>query len=161
MAPFLFFYYIDNKWQNRFLVWSAAIALIIAIPLSISRALFFQVLLTLIFVVMAVSRKPKYLGKLIIAGLGLVIVVITLNNTSFFQLGTDVFTSRFESANKTEGGLESVLLDRFLGGLISAITESKTPFFGRGIGKGTNVGAQLLAGKVSFTLGEGEWARVI
>jgi hypothetical protein len=38
---------------------------------------------------------------------------------------------------------------------------SDKPFFGFGLGMGTNVGAMLLTGKQVFLIAEGEWGRLI
>ena len=66
--------------------------------------------------------------------------------------------ARFDGANATEGGVEGVLLDRYLGGLLSAIIgAADQPFFGYGIGLGSNLGSQVFG----FTLApEGEWAKI-
>ena len=85
-----------------------------------------------------------------------------ISQFSFFQTATDAFTDRFTSANKTEGGLQGVFLDRYMGGMIGAISNSyQIPFFGLGIGMGTNVGSQILTGKLNFLISEGEWGRLI
>ena len=74
----------------------------------------------------------------------------------------EAFTSRFTTANEQEGGIKNVAGDRFLGGMFNAIIESSDqPFFGYGVGMGTNVGAMLLSGKLTFLISEGEWGRLI
>ena len=162
VACFVAFFSVEKRGVNKFLVLGAGIALIAAIPLSISRTLLFQVALTLVFLTLAVSRKPKYLGRLLAVCIGVIFVLYFLSKTNFFQVGTDVFTSRFESANMQERGLESVFMDRFLGGLVGAITTKRQmPFFGGGLGLGTNAAAMLLSGERRFLVGEGEWGRII
>jgi len=161
-ATFIFYFSIQNKEINRLILIAGILALIVSIPLSISRGLFFQVAVSLVFVIIAVARKPKYLARLIGAGFAFVIILIALSQASFFRTGLEAFTARFDSANQTEGGLQGVLLDRFLGGLIQSIT-SRTgiPFFGEGLGMGTKAGSMLLTGKASFLISEGEWGRVV
>jgi hypothetical protein len=71
-------------------------------------------------------------------------------------------TTRFTNASESEGGLQGTLGDRFLGGMIGAITNSSNlPFFGYGIGLGTNVGAVLLTGQRTWVIAEVEWGRVM
>jgi hypothetical protein len=162
VAAFVAFFSIEKSATNKYLVLGAGIALIAAIPLSISRNLFFQVILSLVFLLLAISRKPKYIGRLFAVGFGLVLVLFVLSKTSFFQIGTEAFTSRFESANQQEKGMEGVFFDRFLGGLLGALfTQHQIKFFGGGIGLGTNVAAMLLSGERGFLTGEGEWGRII
>lgn len=52
--------------------------------------------------------------------------------------------------------------DRYLGGMINALTQSgNQPFFGYGVGMGSNVGSMLLSGKLKFLIAEEEWGRLI
>ncbi|WP_299823005.1 hypothetical protein [uncultured Pontibacter sp.] len=162
VASFVCYYWIDPKGISRALLIGATIALLASIPFSISRALFFHVGVSVVFAGLAASRNPKYMGRLIGAGICVVLALVALSGTSFFQTATGAFTNRFETANEIEGGLEGVLLDRYLGGMVGALTDSaEQPFFGFGIGMGTNVGSMLLAGGFKYLIAEGEWARII
>ncbi len=163
VAVFVFYFFIKNDKISKFLLYSSAVALLIAIPFSISRSLIFNVVIEILLLVMAVANKPSYFKKiLMIAALALPALLI-LNETSFFQTATGAMTDRYESANEGEGGLENVFVERFLGGMLKALRESTNyPFFGQGIGLGTNVGAQMLYGSISgFTIAEEEWGRLI
>jgi hypothetical protein len=161
-ACFIIFFWFNYKQINRLVLIAATIALLLAIPFSISRSLLFQVIISVGFAAIYTLRKPKYVGGLFIAT-GLIIgILITLSMTPFFSTATDVLTARFEIANSIEGGINGVFFDRFLGGMIQAITySSHQPFFGFGLGMGTNVGAMLLSGGRFFLLSEGEWGRVL
>ena len=162
VAAFVFYFWLNKKLINNFLLIGATIALFFAIPLSISRGLLFQVGVSFIFVIVASARKPEYLGRLALAMLGGIFLVILLSQTETFGTATAAFTYRFENANESEGGLEGVFLDRYLGGLLGALLGSaNVPFFGFGLGMGTNVGAMLLTGSSNFLIAEGEWGRVI
>jgi phosphatidylserine synthase len=92
-----------------------------------------------------------------------ILAISILSQTEFFKVSTGAFTDRFETANEAEGGLENVFVDRFLGGMIKALSEStQHSFFGLGIGMGSNVGAQLLLGNSNvFLISEEEWGRII
>lgn len=162
VAPFVFFFWLDKKKISRLLLLGATGALLFSIPLSISRGLFFQVALSLGFVIAATTRKPENLWKMVVAVASATIVLTLLSQLSIFATATEAFTARFDSANEQEGGVEGVFLDRFLGGLIGALTSSSgLPFFGYGLGMGSNVGSQLLTGNVGFLIAEGEWGRLI
>ena len=159
---FIFYFWLHPKGIQRWLLIGATLALFASIPLSISRGLFFQIALTLVFTMLAVSRMPKYMSKMIVAIIGGAIVLALLSNTSFFQVAFGAFDSRFETANNVEGGLQGVLIDRYMGGMFGALAQSgDKPFFGYGLGMGTNVGAMLLTGKQVFLIAEGEWGRLI
>lgn len=159
---FIFYNWLNSKGINKVMLITATIGVLTAIPLSISRTLFFEVCLTVLFAFIAVTRKRQYFSKMVNIVVVIIGAILILSQTSFFQHATETFFTRFEDANGSEGGVKGVIGDRFLGGLISAITGSvDLPFFGYGIGMGTNAGAQLLSGSRHFLLHEEEWGRII
>lgn len=162
VACYIVYFWLQPRDINKFFLIVATICLLTIIPLSISRSLFFQVCITLIFAFIALIRKPKHIAKIIMAGSIGFVAVLFLNHTSFFNTAVEAFSSRFEGANEVEGGIKGVLGDRFLGGMIGAFSSaSDLPFFGYGIGMGTNVGSMLLTGGTFFLIAEGEWGRLI
>ena len=161
-ACFVFYFWIKSEGLNKIIIIGSTIALLVSIPLSISRSLFFHIIISFIFVLACTLRSPKYISQTIISCIAGIMILFVLSKISFFQTATEAFTTRFESANRNEGGLESVLLDRYLGGLLGALSmPENSPFFGQGLGMGTNVGSMLLAGERRFLVAEGEWGRLI
>jgi hypothetical protein len=161
-ACFILYFWFNYKTVNKLLLVAATLSLLCAIPFSISRGLFFQVILSMLFAAFAIAMKPKYIAGMLIAIGGIIISLVLLSSSPLFNTATEAFTQRFTSANKTEGGVNGVLIDRFLGGMIEAISlSSDRPFFGHGIGMGTNAGSMLLRGGRYFLLSEGEWGRLI
>jgi hypothetical protein len=159
---FLFYFWLAGKEASKVLLIASTAAIIAAIPLSISRSLTFTLGVTLFFVLLSALRKPGNLLKMVFTIVGFVVILAILSNVSFFQTATDAFFSRFTSAGESEGGLKGTLGDRYLGGMIGTLLSSaEQPFFGMGIGMGTNVGSMLLVGKTVFLVDEGEWGRVI
>ncbi|WP_331147225.1 hypothetical protein [Hymenobacter sp.] len=159
---FVFYFWLNSQSINRLILIGATAGLMAAIPLSISRSLLFGVGITMIFTLAAVARKPQYLSKIIPIAFALVVALAVLSQATFFQNATEAFLSRFTSASETEGGLEGTIGNRYLGGMVAALTgSSNTPFFGYGIGMGTNVGSMLLSGGTQFLIAEEEWARLI
>lgn len=162
-ACFIFYFWVSPQSQlNKLVLISASIALLMSIPLSISRSLFFSIVVTLAFVLVGVFRQPKQAGNVIVVALVIVLVFMGLSQLSIFQTATEAFTARFTNANEQEGGLKGVLGDRYFGGLLSAFTNSsQIPFLGLGTGMGTNVGSQLLTGGTTYLISEGEWGRLV
>jgi hypothetical protein len=161
-ACFIFYFWLSpKKHVKKYVLIASSIALAIAIPVSISRTLFFMVAFTLSFVLIAFARNSRRRGRIITVALVIVVIFVVLSQLSFFQTATEAFTSRFDNATEVEGGLEGTLGDRYLGGLLGAFNiPAGFPFFGYGVGMGTNVGAQLLTGEVQFLVAEGEWGRM-
>lgn len=161
-ACFVFYFWLTPFFSNKFILLGATTALIFSIPFSISRGLLFQVGVCGIFAMIAISRKPEYIGRMIVAGLLIMVVFVVLGRASIFQTATGAFSERFKVANKVEGGMEGVFLDRYLGGMIKAVTDSNDlPVFGHGLGMGTNVGSFILSGRQQFLISEEEWGRLI
>jgi len=159
---FVVYFWLNPSGVPRILLIAASVCLIASIPLSISRTLIFQVVITVVFAFISVSKNPKYIGRMILAGIGIAIAVSLLNKLDFFQKSTEALVSRYTDASASEGGLEGTLGNRFLGGLLGAVQQTNQPFFGYGIGMGTNVGAKLLTGDVNeFLIAEEEWGRLI
>jgi hypothetical protein len=163
VACFVFYFWLKPKLVPRYLLLAATVALLVAVPTSISRTLFFEVVLSFLFFLWAKHKQSGFLNSTIqILGIAALLVTLVLS-TDKFSTQIEAFTDRFTSANETEGGLDGVFIDRFLGGMVGAITniDDEHAMLGQGIGMGTNVGAQLLSGKTTFLIAEGEWGRII
>jgi hypothetical protein len=161
---FVFYFWLKPHYISKIVLIAATAALIVAIPTSISRTLFFQVLISLIFFIWAKSSQPGFIKRMTQLLVGFAVLFIVLANIDSLNTQMDAFTSRFTSANESEGGLEGVFIDRFLGGLVGAFEniDDNHAVFGQGIGMGTNVGAQLLLGRSDiFLISEAEWGRII
>ncbi len=163
VAAYVFYFWLNGKQRevHRGLLLVATVCLLAAIPLSISRTLFFEVGISFLFVLLVASRQPKFLGRLSVAMIMGTIMLLLLANLDFFQTAVGAFTERLTRANKSEGGFEGVFIDRFLGGMVGAIGNTEVPFWGVGMGMGTNAGAKLLTGKMTFLVAEEEWGRLI
>jgi len=165
VAAYVCYFWADLKSIPKYLLISSTIALCFAVPLSISRTVLFEVILSIAFMFVISSKQ---IGKLLrtLAILGILTLVLSplLNKSDVFKTATGAFTERFETANESEGGLEGVFVDRFLGGMYSAVVNENASFFGMGIGMGTNAGARLMVGndsKLGFLISEGEWGRLV
>jgi hypothetical protein len=162
-ACFVFYFWLaSEKYIDRRVLLASSIAVLMSIPMSISRSLFFSVIVTGLFVIMAVFRDPKKSGKIILVGISVLVLFLILAQVGLFQKATDVFADRLTNASASEGGISASLTDRYLGGMVFAITNSSNlPFWGYGIGMGTNVGSILLTGSSHYLISEGEWGRLI
>jgi len=162
-ACYVFYFWINPHLIKKYLLIAATIAFIVSIPTSISRSLFFQAVIIFTFFLWAKSNQPDFLKNFFQIVIGAIILLFIFSKVNFLNTQIDAFTDRFTTANEQEGGLNGVFIDRFLGGLVWSFIniDDAHCFFGLGIGMGTNVGAQLLAGKTVFLISEGEWGRVI
>ncbi|WP_116107088.1 hypothetical protein [Lewinella sp. IMCC34191] len=161
-AAFLFYFLSEPSKINRIALIAGFGSAVAAIPLSISRTYMVQFALSGFFFVLISLRSARATRNLGVFLLISPVIVILLSTLEFFQTSLTVLTTRFEAANSSEGGLDSSISNRFLGGMTRAFTEnSHLPWHGEGLGMGTNVAATILTGGRSFLLGEGEWSRVV
>jgi hypothetical protein len=170
-ATYIFYFLFFDKNINKILINSSAFSLFLAIPLSISRTLFFSIGISIFFLIISFGNDKKKITRIITSIIGLIIIGNVIASLTIFQTSSIAFADRFNSANGVEsGGQEGlqgvigVFTNRVLGGLLSAIYQvfdGSLSFWGQGLGMGTNVGSQLLTGKVDFLISEGEWGRIV
>jgi len=161
-ACYVFYFWITKNKVSKLLLIAASIGIVAAIPLSISRAYFFQLIVTLAFAGICTLFNLKMLRRGFFVSILLILTFLILSQFNFFQISLEAFATRFNSANTTEGGLNGVIGERYLGSFIRGISSTETqPFWGYGIGMGTNVGSMLLAGDRLFLVAEEEWSRII
>lgn len=166
---YLFYYLLMNNTLPKEFQFSKIILVILAgcyllsIPTSISRTHFFQTGLFLIFLFIAAIRKNKLKSKFLKFTIIAIVAGIILYFSGLGGTSLEAFTARFEGANEVEGGVEGVIGDRYVGGLLGSLINFKIPIFGYGIGLGTNAGAKIMGGDMySFGFnGEVEWSRII
>ncbi len=160
LGVYVLYFWLSPGKVRRVWLLAASIALVFALPFAVSRTLLFQSALTLVFVAIAVTTRPGMMGRGLMIATLLVAFVLLLSMFGFAQVAVDVMLARFENASLSEGGLEGTLVGRYLGGLLAGFTRAdEFPFWGHGIGMGTNVGGRLLSGEAQFLIAEGEWQR--
>jgi hypothetical protein len=158
-AAFLFAWLVAGPRPLPVWLWGSSAALILAVPLSISRAIIFYYVLILGFGTLGCLLAGRAVKNLAVAFVLLAITAFAVANFEIFKDSTATFKVRWEGAEASEGegeGLKGVLRKRIGGTLIVAwngIMNEK--FFGHGIGLGTNVGAVRKTGGKVFLLAEG------
>lgn len=163
VTAFVFYFWLEGSNKiSKWVLFIASISLLIAIPLSVSRTVFFQFIFTAVCSLFTVAKKTKTLLRILGSFLMGIILFYLLSMFDFFQTAIMVFTDRFTTASEVEGGIEGTFIDRFLGGSLSALTSNTIDdFWGAGLGMGTNAGATMLTGDRVFLISEGEWGRLI
>lgn len=144
--------------------WICLGCLMIAVPLSISRALAFSYLLIGLAILVSGALSPRHISRIIITAVIGSIIMVPITQLPVFKDSAEAFVTRWEQANEGEGkgkGVQGVLEGRVL----DSFTEpwerlDRIPLFGYGIGIGTQTGTFLYFGRRGFILGEGEWYRV-
>lgn len=162
-SVFIFYFAINYRYIKKLFLIAAGICLVIAIPLSISRTLFFSTLITLTFGIFTLTNRPKLLYQILGVIILIVFIFFVLSQSQFMKTGIEAFVERLTSASEVEGGLKGTLGDRFLGSMFGVVLNYDTfDLWGKGLGMGTNVGAKLLTGHNElFLISESEWGRLV
>lgn len=151
--------------SDRLLVLASSIALVVSIPVSISRSLLFGVSFVIIALSLCLYISRTRLLPLIYGLVSLVLVFVISTNVPAFQETSTAFWARWNSATETEGGDQGLLgvLDRRVLGVAKESLRDieQYPLLGYGIGLGTNLGAQRLTGDLGFALSENPWQALI
>lgn len=155
-TAFIFHGWTGRGAYARPLLIAATLALVVAIPVSISRMTLFSVLVVVAFGMVGLLRAPGRAAALLAPAV--------VACAGFFLIGDGELTAAFEARwdSSVGSGIRSSIIDRFFGDFSSALgTIGHAPLFGHGVGMGSNVGARYVHGGMGFALAEFEWARII
>jgi hypothetical protein len=165
---FIVLYATKVRQLGRLFCVAAGIALIVALPVSISRSLLAGYLLVLAALIVTLILGRVRLFPLIGGLLALVVAVGLATQIPAFQDTSDAFLSRWESAGASAGaerdevGDVGIATNQFTSRVLPGFTRpfsklNSLPLLGSGIGLGSNVGAQRFGLGRAFLLGEGGW----
>lgn len=145
--------------------WFSAAALIIALPISISRTIFFSYTLVAGFAITAAAFSGQAIRNFLIGSVIVAALFLAVSQLPLFQDAREAFDARWRMATEIEGGddgVSGVLTHRVGGTFLRGMkTIPEVPFFGVGIGIGTNVGAKLATGDRAFLVAEDAWSSTI
>jgi hypothetical protein len=163
--PFVAAFFLYQASAHRRLWWpvliAAGLALIIALPVSISRTVMLATGIVGIVFALSMGRAGISLGSHFKMLITLGVVAVGVSFLPIFGEGREVFMSRWDTAAvSSDGDAWGSLTGRVIGGFIEPFkAAARAPLFGYGIGVGSNVGARLLSGRVGFLLAEDEWSK--
>lgn len=135
-------------------------AILVVIPISISRSLFLGVVIVAITGIFAMFAGGRFSFKLI-AQFALAAGVLSWIGlqSPVFKDGMEAFGARWQVATTDQGGFQEAIVDRVLSDLFGSF--SSVPMSGYGTGFSTNVGQKMLTAEVGFGASEGEWGRLL
>lgn len=163
VSTYVFYFWISSESISKILLTASTLALLFGLPLTVSRTAVAGVLLVGVFAILGSATSPKKIMKIVLTVFVLAILIAILQNTtSAFNLGTEVFMSRVDTANsQSAGGMSESVFSRILDGFIAPIVNLMSfPFFEGNLGMGTNAGAQMLSGSAKFLIAEDELGRI-
>jgi hypothetical protein len=135
-------------------------AIVVAIPISISRLLFLSVLIVAVAgcVAMVVGGRVS-VSMMLRALLAAILIPILASQFGAFKDGMEAFGSRWENATVEGGGFQATIVDRVIEELFGSFDD--VSLIGLGTGYSTNVGQKLLVGKEGLGAAESTWGRML
>jgi hypothetical protein len=146
-------------------LWLSGASLLVALPVSISRGLFFKYALTALGAAVASVLAGRQIKQLMTAAILVALTVLVVSQLPIVQESRKAFERRWETATEKEGGEEGVRgvvtsrLDYVTAGAFDKFLDY--PLLGYGVGMGTHVGAQRVTGVRKFAIAEGLWGSVL
>jgi hypothetical protein len=135
-------------------------AIVVTIPISISRALFLSVAIVALTGVGAMVAGGRFSFKILIQFVvGAAVLFLLSSQSGIFRDGMEAFSARWETSTEDKGGFQVAIVDRVLDGLFGAFGNVKGA--GCGTGFSTNVGQQLVTQHTGFGAAEAEWGRLL
>lgn len=134
------------------LLYIGGVSILLAVAVSGSRTTVSTLVTVVVALVVIWFLKPKAVGRVPAVVIGVLIVYLVVQRFEIFHEGLFVLQTRSQDAFESEPFLVRMAYD-------FALPLTHTPFFGHGLGVGTNVGSAVLTGELVFLLSEGEWAR--
>jgi hypothetical protein len=162
-AFFLAYVTEKKKWYTHWFVIAAGICIALALPISISRGMVVICGWVTVVFFACIFLKGAFnaaFARVIVSAL---LVVVALRFLPVTQEAWIVFMDRWnQAASEVQGDAWGSLTDRVASGFTAPFELMlDVPFFGHGIGVGSNVGAKLLSGRLGFLLSENEWERAM
>jgi len=164
--PFCAAFFFNEIGGTRRLSWyllvPCGLAIAVGLPVSISRTVMLGTgVVALVFVASLPfsSARPAALFRPLLL---LLLVGAALTQVPVFREGIEVFMIRWDDAAGEAASAWTNVVSRTASGFTNPyFFMREAPFFGYGIGAGSNVGARLLSGNVGFYLAEEEWGKVL
>lgn len=162
-AAFLIHGIISRRTYKNWLLIASGFALVVATAISGSRSVVASVALVVLSLLVILVLRPEAVNQF---GRSLLLVVIAawiISYVPIFNEGLAILSGRFtESAEAAQSSIAGGLLSRVYSDFVKGFRVfDRLPFFGFGLGVGTNAGCKFITGQSGFLLSEAEWARVL
>ena len=159
-AAFICYGLVDDKFAKKWLLYAAAIAVPISVAVIGSRSLLVLLAMLLGCVAVAAAVGVSQLTSVLKVVAALAVLTLLASQLPIFSEAMDTFQTRLSEASGSEGTAQNLWEREFTEFSNTNITDTGVPWYGQGVGTGSNVASTLLAGTQQFMAGEGEFGRV-
>jgi hypothetical protein len=162
-AAFIFYGFVNEKLAEKWLLWTAAFALVLSIPVVGSRTVVYELGAVVVCAVVAAMCGVSQLLQSIKVAVPLLIISFLVTLLPLFSQASVNLRERFAQGSHAEGSLTQAAKERAFGAIISGVeqTDFFSNTFGVGMGSGAAAISKLTQGMVLFLAGEGEFGRAL
>ncbi len=162
-AAFILYGFVSEKVAPKWLLWSAAFALLLSVPVIGSRSLVFELGAVAVCAVIGALCGVTQLFQSLRFAVPLLAIAFLVSLLPVFSAASVSLHNRFLQASHTEGSLSHAVQERTVGSMTNTIenTDFASHPFGQGMGAGAAAITKLTKGDVVFIAGEGEMSRVL
>lgn len=167
-AAYLLYGALTRGAYKNWLLFAAGFALVVTIGVSGSRSVLLAVLVVISSLIAVLIFRPTAVNQFARNLLIVVVLLFLAVRLPIFNEGVKVLSDRFTTVAEAEettiaGGLISRTFAPFTEGILLWYYPAPigAPWWGLGLGIGTNGGGKFLTGRAIFLLTEGEWGRII
>jgi len=154
--------------QSKRMWWvlgGVTVCLLLCMSVSISRMLVIMTVAPLFMLGFLIQARPELVIRMVaLIGLGAVAMAVA-SGLEVFDEGAEAFQSRLGRTGEYHSSwyerASNVVVRMFEDPRWALAVAQDAPLLGHGLGAGTNVAAATRSGKLQFTMGEGEWMRMI
>jgi hypothetical protein len=162
-AAFVLYGFVRERFAKKQLLWAAAFALLLSVPIIGSRTIVFELAGVVACAAIAAFSGVSQLFKSLRLALPLLAISFLVSLLPIFSQASTHLRQRFTEASSSEGSASNSLEKRTFGSLSGTIGE--TDFLSNPIGVGMGAGAaaisKLTTGDVYFITGESEFSRLL
>jgi hypothetical protein len=162
-AAFILYGFVNEKLAPKWLLWSAAFALLLSVPIIGSRTLVFELAGVAICAGIGALSGVSQLFQSLKFAAPLLAIAFLVSLLPIFSEASFSLHRRFAEASTSEGSVSQSIEKRTVGSMALALEQ--TDFFAHpfGLGMGTGAAAitKLTQGDVAFIAGESEFDRVL
>lgn len=162
-AAFIFYGFVNQRLAEKWLLFAAAFALILSVPVIGSRTIVFELAGVVVCAAVAAFSGVSQLFKSLRVALPLLAVSFLVSFLPIFSEASSNLHQRFTLASHSEGSLTHVVEERTFGSTINFLENAdflSNPF-GSGMGIGAAAVAKLMNNPSLFPAGESEFERVL
>lgn len=159
VTAFVVFSFLSTNHLWRIVAAGAGVATAVAIPVSISRSVFLAVLIVAAAGAICALLSGKIATNIIKVAVLVGLLAVAVPRIGVFHEALLSFTERWEVAT---GDVKEDIGLRWASTFLEAFDAAGwAPFFGNGIGSGTNVASGVAVNQSFVFFGEGEWGRAV